>query len=182
MYAVRRARAGDAPLLPEIERSAAGAFRAIAGLGWIADGAVQDEPAHRAMIAAGDAFVAADAADAPVGFVNGAALGDAFHVREMSVRADWQRRGIGRALMATVRAHAERRGLRAVTLTTFRDVPWNGPFYQRLGFVELPPEGVPAPLRAVLAEEAASGLPAGRRCAMRLSLPGADTERRGAPA
>ncbi|MFG1478030.1 GNAT family N-acetyltransferase [Xanthobacter sp. V4C-4] len=167
---MRQARAGDAPALPDIERSAAGAFRAVAGLGWIAAGPVQDAQAHRAMIAAGDAFVAADAADRPVGFVNGAMLGDAFHIREMSVHADWQGRGIGRALVAAVRAHAERLGLCAVTLTTFRDVPWNGPFYRRLGFVDLPPEAVSAPLRAVLAEEAGSGLPVARRCAMRLNL------------
>jgi hypothetical protein len=28
-------------------------------------------------------------------------------------------------------------GLPAVTLTTFRDVAWNGPFYAKLGFREL---------------------------------------------
>jgi hypothetical protein len=54
-----------------------------------------------------------------------------------------------------------------VTLTTFRDIPWNAPFYARLGFRELQAEELTPALRARVAEEAAHGLPASLRLAMR---------------
>ncbi len=43
-------------------------------------------------------------------------------------------------------------------LTTFRDVPWNMPFYARLGFDEVAPNELTPALRAVLADEARRGL------------------------
>jgi hypothetical protein len=58
----------------------------------------------------------------------------------------------------------------ALTLTTFRDVAWNGPFYQRLGFEELAAHDLSPDLAQILAHEAARGLPGDRRCAMRLDL------------
>jgi hypothetical protein len=33
---------------------------------------------------------------------------------------------------------AEARSFRRVSLSTFRKVPWNGPFYRKLGFREIP--------------------------------------------
>jgi N-acetylglutamate synthase-like GNAT family acetyltransferase len=53
------------------------------------------------------------------------------------------RKRIGRQLIACVADHARTLGLTSLTLTTFRDVPWNAPFYARLGFeyiAELTPE------------------------------------------
>jgi hypothetical protein len=48
------------------------------------------------------------------------------------------------------------------------DVPWNGPFYARLGFAKIPDPDWMAPL---LAAEARIGLPqAGRRVAMQRLL------------
>ena len=60
-------------------------------------------------------------------------------------------------------------GLAAVTLTTFRDVPWNAPFYRRVGF-EVVDDPTPG-LAAVRAAERAEGLDGfGPRVAMRLVL------------
>lgn len=64
------------------------------------------------------------------------------HLWQLSVHPASGRRGIGRALVDSVCDWARSSGFRAVTLTTFRDVPWNAPFYSRLGFRildELPP-------------------------------------------
>lgn len=58
----------------------------------------------------------------------------------------------------------------AVTLTTFRDVPWNAPFYTRLGFSMLSELRLPAGLAAKRALETEHGLPPETRCAMRLTL------------
>jgi hypothetical protein len=55
----------------------------------------------------------------------------------LPVLASRQRRGLGGALVSTVCTWARAQGCPTVTLTTFRDVPWNGPFYQELGFSEL---------------------------------------------
>ena len=87
---------------------------------------------------------------------------------ELSVHLDWQGKGIGRQLINAVADHAREGGLSSLTLTTFRDVPWNAPFYARLGFdyvTELTPE-----LRQKREDETAHGLAFDSRCAMRLPL------------
>jgi hypothetical protein len=45
-----------------------------------------------------------------------------------------------------------------LTLTTFRAVPWNFPFYTHLGFVEIPRETLRPELAALVSEEADRGL------------------------
>jgi hypothetical protein len=61
-------------------------------------------------------------------------------------------------------------GLNALTLTTFRDVPWNAPFYARFGFETLAPGELDPRLEAILRAEIAHGIPGDRRCAMRYWL------------
>ena len=56
------------------------------------------------------------------------------HLWQLSVHPSSGRQGIGRALVEAVCDWACSNGYPAVTLTTFRDVPWNAPFYSRLGF------------------------------------------------
>lgn len=56
------------------------------------------------------------------------------HLWQLSVRPSAGRRGIGRSLVEAVCDWASSSGFPAVTLTTYRDVPWNGPFYSKLGF------------------------------------------------
>jgi len=157
-------------LLPNIERSAGEAFRAIDSLAWLADG--EDHPAatHLAHVAAGTSWVAIDAGDAPVGFLIGDIAGGTFHIVEISVRLDRQRSGCGRALLSHVVDWARAQGLRAVTLTTFRDVAWNAPFYRRFGFYEIEWQELEQRVIGALRREAAIGLPRERRCAMQLDV------------
>lgn len=54
-----------------------------------------------------------------------------------------------------------------MTLTTFRDVPWNAPFYARRGFELLDDTTIGERLQTILEKEAGHGLPRARRCAMR---------------
>jgi GNAT superfamily N-acetyltransferase len=64
------------------------------------------------------------------------------HLWQLSVHPRSGHQGRGRALVEAVCDWARSHGYPAVTLTTFTDVPWNGPFYARLGFhpiVELSP-------------------------------------------
>ena len=80
------------------------------------------------------------------------------------------RSGIGAALINTVINDARTSGSSAVTLTTFIDVPWNGPYYRRLGFEYLPTVRETPGLRAIRAAEADHGLDRWPRACMRLEL------------
>jgi hypothetical protein len=71
--------------------------------------------------------------DQPVGFILAEAHPSSLFIVELSVDLDWQEKD-RRQLIACVADHARKLGLTSLTLTTFRDVPWNAPFYARLGF------------------------------------------------
>jgi GNAT superfamily N-acetyltransferase len=110
----------------------------------------------------------ADTGDRLTGFAACADFDDGLHLWELAVRHEVQGRGTGRALVGVAVDEARRRGFAAVTLTTFRTIPWNAPFYARLGFGEVPGAALNARLAAVLKREWRHGLT--DRCAMRLAL------------
>jgi GNAT superfamily N-acetyltransferase len=102
------------------------------------------------------------AGDPPVAFAYVMRLDEHLHLEQIAVRPEHTRRGIGLALMAAV---IERAGALGVTLTTFRDVPWNAPWYARQGFVEVDQPG--PGLAALIEEERLAGLDGlGHRVAM----------------
>ena len=84
--------------------------------------------------AEGSLWVAVDESDKPVGFAWVRILDGVAHLEEIDVLPAHGRLGIGTALVATVCNWAGSAGYKAVTLSTFRDVPWNAPFYARHGF------------------------------------------------
>ncbi len=90
----------------------------------------------------------AEAAGQPIGFILTEPLDDALFIVEVAVHQDWQHQGIGRMLLKQVIEGAQQMGYPAVTLTTFREVPWNAPFYTRLGFTMLDELTLPAGLAA----------------------------------
>jgi len=106
--------------------------------------------------------------------VRGYALADVFdgagHLEQVSVDPMWGRRGIGRRLVDEVAAWATGEGFRSLTLLTLRDVPWNGPYYARLGFAELPDDRLGPELAALRRHEGALGLDVHAREAMELRL------------
>ena len=166
---IRLAKPEDAPRLPDIERSAGHLFRQIAGLEWIAEDHVMTADQHLPAIRARTAWVACKD-EAPVGFLSAERTLDILHIREVSVLASVMGRGIGRSLIQAAIAAANESGLSALTLTTFRDVPWNEPYYQRLGFETVAADDLDQRLHSILAGEVSAGLPGDRRCAMRLNL------------
>ena len=74
--------------------------------------------------------------------------------------------------MEAVIAWANRAGHPAVTLTTFRDIPWNAPFYARAGFRVLASAELGPGLAALVRDEAARGLDPSERVVMRRDLAG----------
>lgn len=164
--AIRLARADEAELLPEIERSAAEAFRGSAH-DQIADGEASPASFHRPLAEKGFVWVA-EVDGRLAGFLTAEAVEDALHIWELAVSHAHQGHGLGRALIRSAAAAAADRGLSAVTLTTFSNIAWNAPFYERLGFRRLDAYERSDRLSAILAKEAARGLT--DRCAMRLTL------------
>lgn len=55
-------------------------------------------------------------------------LDGVMHLEQLSVRRAFARRGVGRALLEKAMQHSP------VTLTTYAHVPWNAPWYARMGF------------------------------------------------
>jgi GNAT superfamily N-acetyltransferase len=105
--------------------------------------------------------------DAPVGFALVEMLTDDLpHLDEVDVEPSHARRGLGTALVRTACEWTAAGGFSMLTLTTFRTVPWNLPFYARLGFEEIPGSLLPPALAAVVADEAARGLDPQRRAVM----------------
>ncbi|MGL4675532.1 MAG: GNAT family N-acetyltransferase, partial [Wohlfahrtiimonas sp.] len=123
---IREARSGDVEHLPEIERSAAQIFKQDKDLAWLADDDVQPTSLHQNYIQSRNSWVAVHD-DIPVGFINGVEYNKTFHICELSVTEAWQSQGVGSALLNTIEQIMRDRGMTVITLTTFKDVPWNAP-------------------------------------------------------
>ncbi|SDL58421.1 Predicted N-acetyltransferase YhbS [Arthrobacter sp. ov407] len=76
---------------------------------------------------------------AVIGFVHVLEHDQAAHMEQLSVLPEHGRRGHGRALVEAAKNEARRRGYECISLRTYAEVPWNGPFYARVGFVETKP-------------------------------------------
>ncbi|MFJ7175145.1 GNAT family N-acetyltransferase [Streptomyces massasporeus] len=169
---IRLATRAELPALQDIERAAGAPFRDL-GMPEIAD----DEPPALAVLEryrrAGRCWVAVDEGDEgelPAAYLLAEPVDGALHIEQVSVHPRAARRGVGRALLAHAADRAREEGLTALTLTTFTDVPWNAPYYARLGFRPLPETDLTPGLRAIRAEEAAHGLDRWPRVCMRAEL------------
>ena len=151
MTLFREARATDFPALQRIEQSAGRAFASI-GMAAVAE----DEPPSLetlgAVRRAGHAWVAVDGDDRPLAYLLSALVDGALHIEQVSVAPASARRGIGAALIDVVASQAPSE-VAFLTLTTFRDVPWNAPYYLRLGFTEIDPGALGEELSRVVDHE-----------------------------
>lgn len=169
MTTIRPAREEDLPLLREIERAAGRPFAAL-GMDLVAD----DEPPSletlRGYAEAGRAWVRTGSEDRPVGYLLAEVVDGCAHLEQVSVHPDAAGHGYGRELVEHLVTWARDRGLPAVTLTTYTDVPWNGPYYRRLGFRPVEPDDLGPGLQAIRHEEAARGLDRWPRAVLRRTV------------
>jgi GNAT superfamily N-acetyltransferase len=170
VYTIISARPADLPLLSGIELAAA---RLLAG--HAPESVLHETTSLEALTTSqklGRLWVVL-ASDSPVGFARVEILepGSA-HLEEIDVHPDHGRRGLGTRLVKAVCAWAEKEGYAAVTLSTFREVPWNMPFYARLGFEVIPTEGLTPALRDIVAGETRRGMSAESRVMMRRVVDG----------
>jgi predicted N-acetyltransferase YhbS len=77
------------------------------------------------------------------------------------------RRGVGRALVRRVAEWARSAGFETLLLSTFCDVPWNAPYYARLGFEIVPLEAYDEAMLAQRQSDAAAGMRVESRVMMR---------------
>ncbi len=168
-YSITVADGEEVPALVAVDLAASQLF---APTGLIAEADLLEhvpETVFRDAIDMGHLFVAREHHGAPVGFALTSVRDGTLYLDQISVHPDHGRRGVGAALVTRVIADAKDRGFRAVTLSTFRDLPWNGPFYRKLGFREVP-AGKLEPWMLELQAIQAESLDVTKRCFMRRKL------------
>ena len=104
------------------------------------------------------------------GFVASHRYPQSLYIRELDVLQEFGRRGIGQALIRRVFERAAELQLRTVFLRTFQEVPWNAPFYGRLGFEVVPFEDWTGAMVEIVEIEERWGLVAEKRVFMRRVL------------
>lgn len=164
-WSLRLARPADAAGMPAIERAAADLFTHEPGLERFDPDDTWEVPDLERFIRKGHCLVA-HVGEELAGFLVAEPFRRELHIWEMDVHPRFQRRGIGAGLVRAAQIDARNAGFKALTLTTFRDLAWNAPFYARLGFEEVTALDAHLRLAGELANEVDDGFPAERRCAM----------------
>lgn len=136
-YTITKAEVDDIPALIAVDTAASALFEPT---GLLKPEALSDHvPADvfESEIPLGNVFVARNNHGWAIGFALIRLRGNGLYLDQVSVHPDHGQKGIGRALVIRVLTEAERRKLPHVSLSTFREISWNGPFYASLGFKEI---------------------------------------------
>jgi NAD(P)H-dependent FMN reductase/GNAT superfamily N-acetyltransferase len=163
-YSIVRARPEHLGEIPNIELAAARLLRGHAPEYVLSE--TTSDAVLQSALRLGHLWVAL-AGNTPVGVAHVEAIDTrTAHLEEIDVRPEHGRRGLGTRLVTEVCAWAASAGYDSVTLTTFSDVPWNRPFYERLGFRVVPGAELSAALRVIADDERRRGLDPSRRVVM----------------
>ena len=139
-YRIERGTAAQAGRLREIEVAAGTLFRSI-GMEDVAEGDATPAAILEARADLGRLYVALDESSSPAGFLIWSPKDGLAYIEETSVHPDHAGHRLAARLIDRLAEDARGKHA-AITLATFRDVPWNAPYYARLGFTELPRERV----------------------------------------
>jgi len=135
---IRLAVLEDIEAIRDIERRAGEQFREI-GMASVADADVPSHAMLAEFVAEKRLWVLDDGAG-PVAFIAASVVDDDAHIVQVSALPERRGERLGATLINHVESWASSQGHRALTLSTFRDVAWNRPYYERLGFSELTPQ------------------------------------------
>lgn len=163
---IRPATPREVEAMQAIEVDAGQRFRDI-GLVEVADDPPPSQADLLRHIADATAWVAVSSDKFIIGYATASVVDHEGHLDQVSVAADAGGRGVGGALVDRVVAWADALALPAVSLTTYRDVAWNGPWYRRLGFVPVAEVDLGPELAAIRQAERDAGLDVRPRLAMR---------------
>ncbi len=161
-------RAGEGAVMRDIERRAGQQFREV-GLASVAEAEPFAADVYDTYATEGRGLVA-EIGEVAIGYLVLDVVDGNAHVEQVSVVPEHQRQGVGRALIDRTLEWAVHRGLNAMTLTTFKHVPWNAPYYGRLGFREMSEDSIGPELMALRRAEGEQLGPEPRVC-MRRVLP-----------
>ncbi len=165
IYKIRQALPEDTNTLPELELQAAALFKeydlpecVIAGTSTAKEFKEAQEAGHL--------LAAVLPNEQVIGFALMEIIDMGVHLAEVDVLPSYGRKGVGASLVKSVCSWAEKNGFKCVTLTTFKDVPWNAPFYRKLGFRVMNPDEYPPDIIFRVKKEHEQGLLQEDRCAM----------------
>ncbi|MCE5287639.1 MAG: GNAT family N-acetyltransferase [Nocardiaceae bacterium] len=164
---IRPAHLGDIAAIQDVEERAATVFAATTSSYAMAL-PVLSADFLRPQITDERVWVAVNAHQEVIGFAVATLIDGMPHLHELDVVPEYARRGIGKLLIETVTTWALSTGHSALTLSTFRDIPWNAPFYAKLGFTEV--AQLTPGLEALRSQELAVGLHIDNRIVMRLAI------------
>jgi ribosomal protein S18 acetylase RimI-like enzyme len=167
-HRVRPARAADLVQLAAVEDAGGAQFEELFGE---AIEPILLSPAMDGRQRAAEPGFVLVAGEPPVGFVHVLVIDGHAHLEQLSVLPAHQRKGLGAALTRAAMGEARARGFDRLSLCTYRDVPWNGPFYRGLGFTEVAEADLAPYERRIRRHERELGLDVnGVRCVMEVAL------------
>lgn len=166
---IRTAEEHELTMLQDIERAAGRCFAAI-GMGAVAEAEPPPTETLREYQQDGRAWVSDDGSGRPVAYLIADLVDGCAHIEQVSVHPDHAGRRLGRALIEHVADWAKSNEAAALTLTTFTEVAWNAPYYERCGFRPLRDGELTPGLRRIRAAEAWHGLDHWPRTCMRRDL------------
>ena len=170
---IRPALRPELPAIRDIEREAAQRFLGTPEA-WIAG----DPPAPESLLGErleeGGLWVACLDGERPVAALRFRPLGDSLYIEQIDVLPAFGGMRLGAALLDRADDLAREAGCAALVLSTFRDIPWNAPWYARIGFEVI--DVLPPELETLRSEHLARGLDESRRVFMRRSVQGPEAD------
>ena len=148
----------DQPARSEAERQAVSLSRA---------GLVED--LQRAL-GSGRLWTAMTHQDQVVGFAMADVVDEMAYLAELAVVPNFGRQGIGKRLVESAIAWARASGFDTLQLVTFAHIPWNAPFYEKLGFSVVDPPEAGTEMAGIMEEERRAGINKSCRVLMRKTL------------
>jgi GNAT superfamily N-acetyltransferase len=168
-YQIRFARVEELPLLAHIEQSATSLFLDTP-YAFLVDAAPLPLDFVQQQFRSGRVWVAVDLHEVVVGYAIAREVDETLYLQQIDVRPEHGHRGIGSALVNTVCLWARQQGYKIVSLSTFRDVPWNAPFYSSLGFHPVDEAALTNGFQQLRLKEVEAGLPIADRIIMHCML------------
>ncbi|MFN3515108.1 MAG: GNAT family N-acetyltransferase [Phenylobacterium sp.] len=166
--ALRPAHISEIELVREIERASAQRFVGTDRVA-LADDEPTDAETLARRVGEGGLLVASETG-APVAFVMFREVEACGYIEQIDVLPAHAGRRIGAALIDAVADEGRQRGWTTLTLSTFKDVPWNAPYYRRLGFVDIAEAALTPGLLAIREAHLARGLDESSRVFLRRAL------------
>lgn len=154
----RAADASDAEALSAIEENAATVFKQLGGGYAALDLSALTPQFYKDAIAQNQIIWLVELHGQAVGFLRAKPVDDVLYCAEMSVMRHHHGKGLGEKLLNRFVAYAKEEGFKGVSGITFKNVPWNGPYYLKQGFSYLGESQIGPELKAIMSGPAETDL------------------------